>query len=123
MYAMGIKSFEQTLEKRQISLLKQLLENELTRQLVTKRFKESCTYVTMEKLGLNDETLFGLTEREIAQSAYSKCMLELKVIDAKHEKERETEYQMIINKLFENVNNAKQQLLITMLDSWGCARD
>ena len=57
----------------------------------------------MEKLGLNDETVIGLTERDIAQLAYSKCMMELKSIDAKHEKERETEYQTLINKLFENI--------------------
>ena len=120
--AMKIQTIRSMIAKRNISLLKQLMENSLTRKIVLMDLPGNPTGITMKEIGLNIDLIKEYNDLIKSSIIISKCLEKIKYIDEEEKRAQNNEYQQVINYLFKNMTTHNHRVLSTLLDSWEEAR-
>jgi hypothetical protein len=120
--AMKIQMLSSVLLKRNISLLKQLMENTLTRKIIFMDIPNNRINDIINKIGIDLNEIGHYNELVKSSMIISKCVSKLKEINDLEKKEIQTQYQSTIEYLFKNLSPSNHRVLVTLLDSWGQAR-
>lgn len=121
--AMKIKSIRQAIDKRRVSLLKQLVENDLTRKILLMQLKNSDTNDTLLYVGIELNKIRNDSELEKATKIVNACNLKMKKLDEDAKKVDDSDFQKIVDFLFMKMTLASHKTLVAILDSWGDARE